>query len=69
MQEIRCSRCNRLLAKAIYTVIEAKCPRCKFFNNMSATSTASAQSATEGARHVHNTQPRLSSGVGRDGIK
>ncbi|WP_414617096.1 Com family DNA-binding transcriptional regulator [Zhongshania sp.] len=63
MQEIRCSRCNRLLAKAIYTVIEAKCPRCKFFNNMS------AQSATEGARHVQNTQSRLSSGVSRDGIK
>jgi hypothetical protein len=36
---------------------------------MSATSTASAQSATEGARHVQITQQGLSGRIGRDGIK
>ncbi|WP_363317780.1 Com family DNA-binding transcriptional regulator [uncultured Amphritea sp.] len=28
MQDIRCQHCNKLLAKAIYTLIEIKCPRC-----------------------------------------
>ncbi|WP_414711286.1 Com family DNA-binding transcriptional regulator [Spongiibacter sp. UBA1325] len=57
VQEIRCSRCNRLLGKGQYVRIEIKCPRCKFFNNLSAPSTLSAKSAHKGAHHVHTTQP------------
>ncbi|WP_366943118.1 Com family DNA-binding transcriptional regulator [Zhongshania sp.] len=67
MQEIRCSRCNRLLVRAVFIRIEAKCPRCKFFNNLSAPSTLSAPSAIKGARHDQITQSGLSGRTGRDG--
>lgn len=36
MNEIRCTSCNRLLAKAKYQQIEIKCPRCKTLNKLKA---------------------------------
>ncbi|WP_111640001.1 Com family DNA-binding transcriptional regulator [Marinomonas shanghaiensis] len=32
MQNIRCSKCNKLLAKGVFQMIEIKCPRCKHIN-------------------------------------
>lgn len=37
--EIRCGKCNRLLAKGQAHDLEIKCPRCGVFNHLSATST------------------------------
>ncbi|EOV0971320.1 Com family DNA-binding transcriptional regulator [Edwardsiella piscicida] len=34
IRDIRCCRCNRLLAKASYDYIQVKCPRCKAFNEL-----------------------------------
>ncbi|MBU2967051.1 Com family DNA-binding transcriptional regulator [Amphritea sp. 2_MG-2023] len=36
MQDIRCQRCNKLLAKAIYQVLEIKCSRCGVINQRAA---------------------------------
>ncbi|RDL44702.1 Com family DNA-binding transcriptional regulator [Marinomonas piezotolerans] len=32
MQNLRCKRCNKLLAKGAFAYIEIKCPRCKLLN-------------------------------------
>ncbi|WP_250870478.1 Com family DNA-binding transcriptional regulator [Hafnia paralvei] len=37
-KEVRCCRCHRLLAKASYSYIQIKCPRCKAFNELRASS-------------------------------
>ncbi|WP_076496133.1 Com family DNA-binding transcriptional regulator [Neptunomonas antarctica] len=29
LNEIRCTKCSKLLAKAIFSEIEIKCPRCR----------------------------------------
>ena len=34
-KEIRCTRCNRLLAKGVPGSIEVKCPRCGTLNSFS----------------------------------
>ncbi|MGI1672080.1 MAG: Com family DNA-binding transcriptional regulator [Neptuniibacter sp.] len=36
MQEIRCTQCRKLLAKALYQQIEIKCPRCGHMNERTA---------------------------------
>mgnify|MGYP003932364651 CR=1 FL=1 len=36
MEEIRCTRCGRLLAKAKFEKLEIKCPRCKRINYLKA---------------------------------
>ncbi|WP_374349190.1 Com family DNA-binding transcriptional regulator [Chitinimonas sp.] len=38
MNEIRCGHCQRLLARAVFSKIEIKCPRCGTFNIQSAVS-------------------------------
>lgn len=38
MREIRCARCSKLLAKAAFSHLQIKCPRCKAFNDMQAES-------------------------------
>ncbi|UTW12924.1 Com family DNA-binding transcriptional regulator [Marinobacterium rhizophilum] len=38
MHDIRCSRCQKLLARAVFAVIEIKCPRCKTLNTQRAPS-------------------------------
>ncbi|MGH1461010.1 MAG: Com family DNA-binding transcriptional regulator [Neptuniibacter sp.] len=32
MQNVRCSQCRKLLAKAIYQQLQIKCPRCGRIN-------------------------------------
>lgn len=39
LKEIRCHKCGKLLAKGEIIVIELKCPRCKAYNILRATST------------------------------
>lgn len=39
LKEIRCHNCGKLLAKGEILVIELKCPRCKAYNILRATST------------------------------
>ncbi|WP_084403969.1 Com family DNA-binding transcriptional regulator [Marinobacterium litorale] len=34
MQEIRCSKCQKLLAKAQFLALEIKCPRCNTMNSL-----------------------------------
>jgi len=36
MIEVRCKRCSKLLAKALFQQIEIKCTRCKTINSMKA---------------------------------
>lgn len=36
MQEVRCGQCQRLLAKAVFTEIQVKCPKCKTLNHQRA---------------------------------
>ncbi|WP_084502098.1 Com family DNA-binding transcriptional regulator [Fundidesulfovibrio putealis] len=36
MQEIRCAKCNRLLAKGSAAELEIKCPRCGVYNHLRA---------------------------------
>jgi phage FluMu protein Com len=36
MIEVRCGDCGRLLAKASFSRIEIKCPRCKTLNSLKA---------------------------------
>nr|WP_302786037.1 Com family DNA-binding transcriptional regulator [Bilophila wadsworthia] len=38
LKEIRCHKCGKLLAKGEILVIELKCPRCKAYNILRATS-------------------------------
>lgn len=38
LTEVRCSKCSKLLAKAKYTHIQIKCPRCGTINDMRAES-------------------------------
>lgn len=38
LQEIRCGRCNKKLAEAIYSRLNIVCPRCRTLNQLSATS-------------------------------
>lgn len=69
MQEVRCSGCGKLLAKAIFTALEIKCPRCKtIFNKLSTPSAANARSVRKGdASDVRSSQHRLPGLDGRDG--
>ncbi len=41
MQDIRCKSCNKLLLKAVFTKLEAKCNRCKTINYLSVKNTLS----------------------------
>ncbi len=40
MQDIRCRQCAKLLARAVYTYLEIKCPRCRVINSLKAESLA-----------------------------
>ena len=42
MREIRCARCSKLLARAAFSHLQIKCPRCKAFNDMKAESLSSS---------------------------
>lgn len=49
MKEIRCEKCNKKLAEASDCKrLVIKCSRCKFFNNLSATSAANYKGAFYG---------------------
>ncbi|MBJ7550727.1 Com family DNA-binding transcriptional regulator [Marinomonas ostreistagni] len=39
MQEIRCTRCNKLLARGVFVSMEIKCPRCSFLNERASSPT------------------------------
>ncbi|MEE2748886.1 MAG: Com family DNA-binding transcriptional regulator [Pseudomonadota bacterium] len=47
MQSVRCSRCSRLLARADFTTLEIKCPRCKHIER-------ATSSCSKGADYVQN---------------
>lgn len=67
MQDVRCTKCRKLLAKAVFKTLEIKCPRCKFFNKLSAQSASLNATSVEQYGDVLNgttIQPRL---PGRDG--
>jgi phage FluMu protein Com len=36
MEIVRCGRCNRKLAEAVYTKLSIKCPRCGVLNHLRA---------------------------------
>ncbi|WP_081775114.1 Com family DNA-binding transcriptional regulator [Methylobacillus glycogenes] len=38
MQEIRCQDCNKKLGAGVFYQLQIKCPRCGYFNNLSAMS-------------------------------
>ncbi len=43
METIRCGSCRKLLAKALFTQIEIKCPRCGTYNSLRAGSSSSPE--------------------------
>ncbi len=60
MKECRCKRCNKLLAKAEYELIEIKCPRCKRLNRLKATeplTTAPSSANVKGEQYGQTNHP------------
>ncbi|MGB0732102.1 MAG: Com family DNA-binding transcriptional regulator [Pontibacterium sp.] len=54
LKEVRCTKCAKLLAKADYTKLEIKCPRCGRINQR-ATSTQSVKEHAHGCKTIKNT--------------
>nr|WP_184602948.1 Com family DNA-binding transcriptional regulator [Rhodanobacter sp. MP1X3] len=76
MQDVRCSRCAKLLARArVFDVIEIKCPRCGTINSLRAVSSPlpASQGAPNGNTHdahdssLHDPSRRRAAGVTRPG--
>ncbi|MFN3882955.1 MAG: Com family DNA-binding transcriptional regulator [Nitrincola lacisaponensis] len=34
MQDVRCMQCQKLLARAVYSALDIKCPRCNTMNSL-----------------------------------
>ncbi len=54
MREIRCGKCNRLLAKGEALNLAIKCPRCGTINHVRATSRNSEGSRAPGKEPSHD---------------
>ena len=54
-KQIRCGKCNKLLAKGMAGNIEIKCPRCRAINHVRAESPSSElPDGQDGATHAYS---------------
>lgn len=54
VEEVRCGKCHRLLAKASYSRLQIKCPRCGAINDLRAVEPPTRAPLSAGAKEASN---------------